>query len=112
MTDIPASNHADDRRENLPQDVATLHHLIRELTASLQQRDRDNETLRQQIDRLLRRLYGPRNERVDSSQILLFDLCAAASTDNASPPAEDTNATSSPRRCRPLGEFGEPQWLR
>ena len=57
----------------LPDDVATLQRMVLELLASLQQRDHDNSALRHRLALLLRRLYGPRNERVDPNQ-KLFDF--------------------------------------
>src|SRR5262249_56181986 len=72
--------------EQLPDDPATLKRLVLELLASLQQQRRDNEALRHRLDQLLRRLYGPRGERYDPHQPLLFpDL--AAPPDAAPPPA-------------------------
>src|SRR5262249_18029804 len=54
--------------EQLPDDAATLKRMILELLASLHQRDRDIEGYRHRIDLLLRRLYGPRGERIDPNQ--------------------------------------------
>ena len=63
--------------EQLPDDVATLKRMVLELLASVHQRDRDYEALRHRIDLLLRRLYGPRGERIDPNQLLLFAEMAA-----------------------------------
>ena len=46
--------------------------MVLELLASLHERDRDNEALRHRLNLLLRRLYGPRGERFDPNQPLLF----------------------------------------
>ena len=56
----------------LPDDLATCHGMIRELAASLRDAHRQVEQLGHRLDLLLRRLYGPRSERVDPGQLLLF----------------------------------------
>ena len=58
--------------EHLPDDVATLKRMVLELLASLRERDRNIEGLRHHIHLLLHRLYGPRGERFDPDQLLLF----------------------------------------
>src|SRR3954471_20467285 len=63
--------------EYLPDDPATLKRMVLELVASLHERDRDIEALRHRLDLLLRRLYGPRGERFDPDQPLLFAEMAA-----------------------------------
>jgi transposase len=81
----------------LPEDLATCQRMIRELLASLDQSQRDNDQLRHRLDQLLRRIYGPRAERFDPDQPLLFAEEAAAATAPAPPtpppPVED-GATS------------------
>jgi hypothetical protein len=72
----------------LPDDPAVLQRMIRELLASLRQSRRDNEQLRQRLDQLLRRLYGPRAERFDPNQPWLFaDGSATEATAPAAAPA-------------------------
>jgi transposase len=56
----------------LPDDLATCHGMIRELAASLRDAHRQVEQIGHRLDLLLRRLYGPRSERVDPGQLLLF----------------------------------------
>jgi transposase len=94
--------------EQLPDDVATLKRMILELVASLQERDRAHEALRHRLDQLLRRLYGPRGERFDQNQPLLFDEPTAAPDPTAVPEPTAGAPTAStaappPRRCRPHG---------
>jgi len=96
--------------EHLPDDPATLKCLILELLASLQERDRDNETLRHRLDLLLQRLYGPRGERFDPNQLLLFAELAAG-PDTTAAPTEPAAETPSPRRCRPHGRRRLPENL-
>jgi transposase len=105
VTDPTAATPPD--AEHLPDDVATLQHLVRELVASLRQQQRDNEALRHRLDLLLRRLYGPRGERFDPNQPLLFDTSAAAEETTVSTANDAAAATvpppPAPRRCRPHG---------
>ena len=42
----------------LPDDVATLHAMIRELIASLKKEQHEREGIQQRLDLLLRKLYG------------------------------------------------------
>jgi transposase len=95
--------------EHLPDDVATLQRLVLELLASLKQHQRDNESLRHRLDLLLRRLYGPRGERLDPAQLLLFaELLAGADT---TAPTEPEEPKKSPRRGKPHGRGRLPQQL-
>ncbi len=89
---------------HLPDDPVVLKRMIEELLASLQQEQRSNQALRHRLALLLQRLYGPRTERCDPAQPLLFPDRAAAA--GASPAlAEGTSAasTAAKRRCRPHG---------
>jgi transposase len=93
--------------EHLPDDLATLKRMVLELLVSLQERDRDNEALRHRLDQLLRRLFGPRGERFDPNQPLLFaEPTAAPDPTVGAPPAPTAPAAATappPRRCRPHG---------
>ncbi len=65
--------------EQLPDDLATLKNMILELLVSMHQRDRDHQAMQHRLELLLRRLYGPRGERFNPNQLLLFpDLPADA----------------------------------
>jgi len=81
-----------------------------ELLASLHEHRRDNEALRHRIDLLLRRRYGPRGERFDPKQPLLFAELAAGQ-DTAAAPAEAAAAAKPKRRCRPHGRRRLPDHL-
>jgi transposase len=89
--------------------------MLLEVLATLHQRERDNEALRHRVDQLLRRLYGPRNERFNPDQLLLFaELTETANevTANASAgPTEAAAATQPRRRCRPHGRRHLPDHL-
>ena len=91
----------------LPDDVATLQRMVLELLASLQQRDHDNSALRHRLALLLRRLYGPRNERVDPNQ-KLFDF--PEQPENP-PPPPPTESAKPKRKCRPHGRRPLPKHL-
>jgi transposase len=56
----------------LPDDPIILKRMIAELLATLHERDHELEGVRHRLDQLLRRLFGPRAERLDPAQILLF----------------------------------------
>ncbi len=69
---------------SLPDDPETLKRMILELLATLHQERRDKDELRQRLDLLLRRLYGPRSEKFDPNQLLLFPEYANATGDESS----------------------------
>jgi hypothetical protein len=57
----------------LPNDLALCHELIRQQAATLQEARRRIEQLEHSVEQLLRRQYGPRSERVDPSQLHLYE---------------------------------------
>ena len=77
--------------DHLPQDVAVLHGLIRELLAAIQDERRRNEQLTHRLDLLLKRVYGPRADRLDPGQLSLFD----------EPPAGDAAVATSALTASP-----------
>lgn len=86
----------------LPDDVATLHALIRELLDALQQARHEHAGLQQRLDLLLRKLYGGKAERFDPNQPWLLPEMApdAVSGDpavTAEPSDADSAATGKPR---------------
>jgi transposase len=58
--------------QQLPNDPPTLKGLVVELAQALHDEQQQAIRLREQLERLLRRLYGRRSERLDSSQLTLF----------------------------------------
>lgn len=66
----------------LPDDPEALKGMIRELLALLQTRDQELDGVRQRLDQLLRRLYGPKGEHFRPDQPVLFD----GGAEPASPP--------------------------
>jgi transposase len=97
--------------EHLPDDPATLKGMVLELLASLHESQRDNQALRHRLDLLLRRLYGPRCERFDPSQLLLFVELAAGQDRATAAPTEPATPTKLQRRCRPHGRRRLPENL-
>ncbi len=82
--------------------------MILELLVSMHQRDRDHQAMQHRLELLLRRLYGPRGERFNPNQLLLFpDL--PADTLAASPPP--TCEEKPKRKCRPHGRRRLPENL-
>ena len=87
---------------HLPDDLVTLKRMILELMAALHERDRDNAELRQRLDLLIRRLYGPKTERFDPNQPLLFVDAEQTPPETPAAPAEP-EAPASKRKARPHG---------
>jgi transposase len=87
---------------SLPDDPAVLQQMIRELLALLHQRDHELDGVRARLDALLRRLYGPRAERLDPNQPLLFALPEATSAPASPPPTEPPAQTARPHGRRQL----------
>jgi transposase len=106
----PAAADLPPNAERLPDDVATLQRMVLELLASLHERERDIEGLRHRINLLLRRLYGPRGERIDPHQLLLFAELAPGH-DTTPAPIEPAAAATLKRRCRPHGRRRLPDHL-
>jgi transposase len=97
--------------EHLPDDPELLKGMILELLASLGQHQRDKEALQHRLSLLLQRLYGPRGERFDPNQPLLFPDPAAAQDTTATPPAEPAEQDKPKRKCRPHGRRRLPENL-
>ena len=72
-TDAPTPNtSASTSPAKLPEDLTVCHDMIRELLDTLKSTRRENEQLHHRLDQLLRKLFGPRAERYDPNQPLLF----------------------------------------
>ena len=57
---------------DLPQDLMQCHEIIRKLIAELGKVHQLNEKLEHRLEQLLRAKYGPRSEKIDENQLLLF----------------------------------------
>jgi transposase len=106
----PAAGLPPTAAEHLPDDPGTLKRMVLELLASLHERDRDIEALRHRLDLLLRRLYGPRGERINPDQLLLFAE-PPPGQDTAPAPPEPAATAKPKRRCRPHGRRRLPENL-
>jgi transposase len=85
----------------LPDDPALLKSMVAELLAALRHSQQETEHLQHRLDQLLRRLYGPRAERYDPNQPLLFPepaATAAAETVVVATPAAEETASLSKRK--------------
>lgn len=80
----------------LPDELSTCHAMIRELLQSLHQEQRAREGLEHRLDQLLRRLYGPRAEKIDPNQLLLFAEPAAEPAPPEEPPAAPEPTVAAP----------------
>lgn len=89
--------------QHLPDDPALLKAMLAELLTALRASRRESEQLRTRLDQLLRRLYGPRAERWDPNQLLLFP---DAATPEPAPPAPPEPATAP--RARGGGHGRQP----
>jgi transposase len=69
----------------LPDDLATLHELIRQQADTIRQAQRRIDQLEHLVEQLLRRQYGPRSERLDPNQLRLFDDDAAEASAESQP---------------------------
>jgi len=91
-TVVPAVDPAD-----LPDDPSLLKAMLAELLAALRASRQEGDRLRERLDQLLRRLYGPRSERLNPDQLLLFAEPAAGG-EMTPPPPTDPGELAKPRR--------------
>jgi transposase len=94
--------------DELPTDLETCHQLIRELIETLRRQTSLNEKLQHQLERLLRRVYGQKAERIDPGQLLLFARevlesggeppGAGSAIPSGAPAPTETAATAGPKK--------------
>jgi transposase len=83
----------------LPDDPETLKGMIRELLTMLHNRDQELSGVRQRLDQLLRRLYGPKGEHFRPDQPSLFEGAAEPVSPPTAPlPVEPEPVASSKRK--------------
>jgi transposase len=97
MSPAPAPAVAATDPAHLPDDPALLKAMLAEALAALRASRREGEQLRQRVDQLLRRLYGPRSERLNPDQPLLFAE-APAGGEMITPTAAEPGEATKPRR--------------
>jgi transposase len=91
----------------LPDDPVVLKQMIQELLVTLHERDRELAGVRDRLHQLLRRLYGPRAERVNPDQLALFaELLQTEATPTPTPQPQPDEAP--PRRAQPHGRRKPP----
>jgi transposase len=84
----------------LPDNPDTLKGMIRELLEMLHRREHELDGVRQRLDQLLRRLYGPKGERFRADQPALFDLLSAAEPSPSPEPFRPEAESAPPPRKR------------
>ncbi|HYV34629.1 MAG TPA: IS66 family transposase [Gemmataceae bacterium] len=97
--------------EQLPDDYAILKRMILELLSTLKREQHDKQELRDRLDLLLRRLYGPKSERFNPDQLLLFEEPAADQSSAANEPAPTPAEPTPKRNTKPHGRKPLPKDL-
>jgi transposase len=97
-----------DTSSPLPDDLAVCHRMIQELLLTLREQRHENESLQHRLDQLLRRLYGPRAERINPEQLALFAELLQAETPPAAAP-EPKPEEAPTRQAKPHGRRKPPR---
>jgi transposase len=87
----------------LPTDLEQCHQLIVELNTSLVEQQSRSTQLQQQLELLLKRLYGPKSERIDPAQLVMFGQEA-----NAEPQPETAIEEPAPAQAKKNGHGRKP----
>jgi transposase len=100
-------------REQLPEDKVTLQDMVLELLTTVRHSRLSIEEMQHRIAMLLRRIYGPRSERFNPDQGLLWDEAAAIqeSTAPTEPPPSPEPSSPAKRKARPHGRRKLPKDL-
>jgi transposase len=97
----------------LPDDTAVLKQMIAELLQELRRERRDRHEIQQRLAALLRRWYGPRPERLNPGQPLLFPDSDTPLSSLPSPPPDEAEPPPSRRgQCKPHGRRRPSRQLR
>jgi transposase len=88
----------------LPDDLETAHQLIRELLETLAEQIHLNDKLQHQLEQLLRQRYGPKGERIDPAQLLLFAREILAQAEPAPTPASAPEPVPAPTSTPPASK--------
>ncbi len=94
---VPERLGADTTALPLPEDVAVLKAMIRELLEALQKTRHERDGVQERLDLLLRKLYGPKAERFDPNQPWLLPEMApgVAEPNREAVPDEPVEPTAS-----------------
>ncbi len=95
----------------LPDDAAVLKQMIADLLRELRLARRDQAEVQQRLDALLRRLYGPRPERLNPDQPLLFPETDLPLSAPPSPPPDEQQPNRR-GQCQPHGRRRPSRQLR
>ncbi len=93
-----------DHKEKLPNDIATCHELIYQLTDTVGAMQQELDQFKHYIDRLVRQRFGPRSEKLSPGQLTLFDEPEAEPApeepeeDSSTEPPAETTVSSHRRR--------------
>lgn len=83
----------------LPADLSTCHAMIRQLMEAHQQQTRLIDGLQNQLNQLLRRMYGRSSEKIDPNQLALFaEMLKQLQPDEPMPQAVEPRTASHPNR--------------
>lgn len=96
--------------DHLPNDAGVLKELVIDLWTSLQKQRDENKVLRENFDALLRRYWGPKSEKCDPAQRMLFDVSPdpeiAAALASLAPKDSDSEEQPSTTPTRKKGAHG------
>jgi transposase len=93
-----ASNRPAAPQACLPNDLATCQTLIQQLHEALEQAQRRNRQLEHRLELLLKARFGPRADRLNPGQLLLFAEELLAKAEAATPAPAQTSAGGSQRK--------------
>lgn len=96
MSTARITDDAADTLVSLPDDLASCHALIRELLAAIAKDQSLIGKLQQQLERLLRGKYGPKNEKLHPDQLLLFAKELLEQPERPEEPSAPTAARETP----------------
>jgi transposase len=104
LVDLPNLN-------TLPDDPTLLKRMIAELLTTLAQERLSKEQIQQRLDQALRRIYGPRSERLNPDQLLLFADALAAAAAPVLPPEPEPATPPANKNLRGHGRRELPASL-
>jgi transposase len=81
----------------LPQDVQACHAMIQELLDSLEKARQAQAQLEAKVQQLLQRLFGPRSEKIDPAQLVMFGEQMAQAA-QPQPPPDEPESPAAPKK--------------